>query len=214
MTHVQVVTSENSHLYTDLLEQSFRIRHQVFVEERGWRDLARPDGREIDRFDDDAATYLIAVDGDRVVGGERLYPTLRPHMMSEVFPHLVQRDLPVGSDIYEVTRYFVIKGRRFGRTDCMLLAAVMDFCLSEGITSMTAVVELWWLPRWQQAGFKTRPLGLPVEIEGQECLAVEIMVSEETLARVSRLAGLKGSVLRRTGLSGPAIRRDVPVRLQ
>lgn len=209
MAHVQIITSENSHLFVDILEETFRQRHKVFVEERGWTDLARPDGREIDQFDDPAATYLIALDGDKVVGGQRLYPTTRPHMMSEVFSHLVQRGLPVGEDIYEVTRYFVVKERRFGRTDCMMLAAVMDFCLREGISSMTAVVEMWWLPRWQQAGFKTRPLGLPVQIEGQDCLAVEIMVSEETLARTSRLAGLKGSVLRDTGLSGRALRRDL-----
>ncbi|GGK36767.1 acyl-homoserine-lactone synthase [Salinarimonas ramus] len=201
MAHVQIINSSNSHLFEDLLEQTYRLRHQVFVEERGWRDLARPDGREIDQFDDEAATYLIAVDGDRVVGGQRLYPSTRPHMMSEVFSHLVQRDLPVGPDIVEVTRYFVAKERRFGRTDCMMLAAVMEYCLDEGISAMTAVVEMWWLPRWQQAGFVTRPLGLPVEIEGQDCLAVEILVREETLARVSRLAGLKGSVLRRTGLA-------------
>lgn len=209
MTHVQVITAENARLFEDVLDQVYLHRHEVFVGERGWTALARPDGREIDQFDNDSATYLIALDDNKVVGGQRLYPTTRPHMMSEVFRHLVHGDVPGGDDIFEVTRYFVVKERRFGRTDCMMLAAVMDFCLREGITSMTAVVEMWWLPRWQQAGFKTRPLGLPVEIERQDCLAVEIMVSEETLARVSRLAGLKGSVLRHTGLSGPAIRREL-----
>ena len=208
MAHVQIITAENKHHFIDILEETFRQRHKVFVEERGWADLARPDSREIDAFDDAAATYLVALDGDKVVGGQRLYPTLRPHMMSEVFPHLVAGTVPTGPNVYEVTRYFVVKERRFGRTDCMMLAAVMDFCLQENITSMTAVVEMWWLPRWQQAGFKTRPLGLPVEIEGQPCLAVEIFVSEETLARTSRLAGLKGSVLSHRGLTGPAIRRD------
>jgi acyl-homoserine lactone synthase len=75
--------------------------------------------------------------------------------------------------------------------DCRLLAAFQEYCLEEGITDVTAVVEMWWLPRWQQIGFKVRPLGLPVPIEGEPCIAVAIEISEESLLSVRKLAGLR-----------------------
>jgi N-acyl-L-homoserine lactone synthetase len=34
------------------MEQAYRLRYQVFVEEMGWTDHAKPEGREIDQFDD------------------------------------------------------------------------------------------------------------------------------------------------------------------
>src|SRR4051794_32410655 len=195
MTTVHVITKENQHLYNDRLEEYFRLRHEVFVEERGWRDLHRLDGREIDAYDNGNAVYLLAIDQDRVVGGQRLYPTVLPHMLSEVFGHMAQRGLLRADRIFEWTRYFIVKERRMGRTDCRLLAAVQQFCLEEGITELTAVVEMWWLPRWQQVGFKVKPLGLPTMIEGQPCIAAAITISRESLEQVRRLAGLRGSML-------------------
>ena len=205
MTAIHVITRENRRLYEDHLESCFRLRHDIFVGERGWADLRRPDGRDVDAYDDDNAVYLLAIDGERVVGGQRLYPTLLPHMISEVFPHLAQRGVPRSPTVLEWTRYFVVKERRMGRTDCRLLAGLQEFCLSEGIADVTAVVEMWWLPRWQQSGFKVRPLGLPGIVEGQACLAASVRISEESLASVRRLGGLKGSCLVRQGLRSPVL---------
>jgi acyl-homoserine lactone synthase len=203
MTSVHVVTHENRALYEESVQQFYRLRHEIFVEERGWHDLKRPDRREIDAYDNDQAVYLLAIDAGRVVGGQRLYPTLLPHMISEVFPYMVQRDIPQASDILEWTRYFVVKARRTGRTDCRLLAAMQEFCLERGISEVTAIVEMWWLPRWQQAGFKVRPLGLPHMIEGQPCIVAAIEISEKSLRHVQKLAGLRGASLVREGLFVP-----------
>ncbi|WP_262028384.1 acyl-homoserine-lactone synthase [Microvirga sp. Mcv34] len=207
MTKVHVITRDNRHLYEDPLEEYFRLRHEVFVKERGWRDLHRPDGREIDAYDNGNAVYLLALDQDHVVGGQRLYPTVMPHMLSEVFGHMAQRGIPRAEHIFEWTRYFVIKERRMGRTDCRLLAAVQEFCLQEGITELTAVVEMWWLPRWQQTGFKVKPLGLPTVIEGQPCIAAAITISRESLDQVRRLAGLRDSMLVRDDQMSPVLER-------
>ena len=49
---IHFVTPENEIHYRDEMERAYRLRHQVFVEEMGWTDLAKPDGREIDQFDD------------------------------------------------------------------------------------------------------------------------------------------------------------------
>lgn len=196
MTYVQVINAKNKTDYGDILDDFFKLRHTIFVGERGWRDLARPDKRDIDAYDNDHATYLIALDNSRVVGGLRLYPTILPHMISESFAHLAkEQGVLSGPSILECTRYFIVKERRTGRTDCRLLAAFQEFCLEEGVTEVTAVVEMWWLPRWQQAGFKVRPLGLPVLIEDQPCIAAAIRISPDSLAHIRRLAGLRGPCL-------------------
>jgi len=209
MTAIHVITSENRDIYEDVLEQYYRLRHEIFVGERGWRALERPDGRDIDAYDDEHAVYLLAIDAGRVVGGQRLRPTTRPHMLADVFAHLVQRTLPRRPDVLEWTRYFVVRERRFGRTDLRLLAAVQAYCLEEGISELTAVVEAWWLPRWEQAGFRTRPLGLPQLVEKQPTLAVSIEISPEALVSARRRGGLRGPELVRHGLTTRVNRRKV-----
>jgi acyl-homoserine lactone synthase len=196
--HVQIITAEDAHRHLGLLDQTFRLRHQVFVEERGWPASAHGDGRETDEFDDADAIYVIAVDGDEVVGGDRLRATLRPHLMSEVFAPLLHRPAPVGSDVLEVTRHAIAKDRRGGRTERLLMAGIAEFCLAEGVRTLTAVTETWWLPRLQQAGFATRPLGIPAVLDGQDVLAVEIGIDSDTHRRISRMAGLDGPALRRS----------------
>lgn len=197
MTDIHVITSANRARYADLLEQHHKVRHDVFVGERGWKELERPDGRDVDAYDNEHAIYLLAVDGSKLVGGPRLYPTTRPHMLTEVFPHLVhvRRGLPTGPDVFEWTRYFVVRERRSGRTDCRLLAAMQHYCLEEGITSVTAVAETWWLPRVHIVGFRTRPLGVPQEIEGQPTIAVQVPISSESLESVRSHAGLRGAAI-------------------
>lgn len=197
MTDIHVVTNANRARYADLVELHHKVRHDVFVGERGWKAIERPDGRDVDAYDNEHAIYLLAVDGSKLVGGQRLYPTTRAHMLSEVFPHLVQvrRGLPTGRDVYEWTRYFVVRERRTGRTDCRLLAAMQQYCLDEGISSVTAVAETWWLPRVHMIGFKTKPLGVPQMIEGQPTIAVEVPISSDSLASVRSHAGLRGTAL-------------------
>ena len=46
---IHIVTAENIDSYAAAMEQAYRLRHTVFVEEMGWKDLKRPDGREIDQ---------------------------------------------------------------------------------------------------------------------------------------------------------------------
>ena len=207
MTEIHIVNASNAAFYADCMEAYFRKRHDVFVEERGWSSLRKADCREIDEFDNDDAVYLLALDGEKLAGGQRLYPTSLPHMISKHFMQLVERPLPHGVTTSEWTRYFVTRERRTGRTDCRLLAAVQRYCLEEGISQLTAVVEMWWLPRWHQAGFKVRPLGLPQMIEGQPTLAVCIAVSEESLASVCALGGLKPFELKRQMMDAPRDRR-------
>src|SRR5256885_15204755 len=85
---IHVITSANRGLYGDELQEHFRIRHAIYVGERGWKALERADGLEKDQFDTGDAIYILGIEGGRVVGGSRLVPTIKPHLLSEIFPYL------------------------------------------------------------------------------------------------------------------------------
>jgi acyl-homoserine lactone synthase len=197
---IHVITSANRHLYQQELLAHHRLRHEIYVVERKWENLARPDYLERDEFDGEAASYILAIDDERVVGGSRLIPTTEPHLLSEVFPYLAAvRGLPRGREIYEWTRMFVIKerreGRNMGRTAGTVICGVLEHCLDLGVTDLTALVEMWWLPRFHDMGWKLRPLGLPELISGEWSVAVQMPIDSRTLESTRTFHNITGSVL-------------------
>ncbi|WP_349359913.1 acyl-homoserine-lactone synthase [Stappia sp.] len=200
---VHLIHHDNRHLYTKQIEEHFRIRHDIYVGERGWTDIARPDGREVDQFDTEDSLYLLALDGERVIGGSRLTPTTCPHLLADVFPHLAPRGIPRGPDILEWTRVFVIPEFReesgYARIGSEVMCAILEFCLEEGISRLTGVVDAWWLPRFSDCGWAPEPLGLPREIDGSPAIAVALTPSEEALRATRELRGVDYPCLVRKG---------------
>ena len=199
---IDVVTLDNRHLYGDEIEQMWRRRYEIYVRERGWRQLDRPDGREIDQFDTDAADYLLAIeDGQRVVGGSRLVPTTEPTLMSDVFPNLAAvKGVPRSERIFEWTRYFVVPERREPHVISPVASAIMcgiqEYGLSKGAEAVSIVLETYWLPRFLEAGWNPKPLGLPETIDGEPTTAILCDVSEEVLEATRALRGIAAPVLR------------------
>jgi acyl-homoserine lactone synthase len=197
---VRAITDKNRAQYEREILEHYRLRHEIYVVERNWADLFRPDGLERDQFDGEGANYILALDDDRVVGGSRLISTLRPHLLSEVFPHMAAaRGLPRAANVYEWTRMFVAKerreGRNSGRTAGAVICGVLEHCLSIGATEMTALVEMWWLPRFHEMGFTLKPLGLPELINGEWSIAVSMTVDEQTLELTRAFHDIDGPVL-------------------
>ncbi|RXG93474.1 GNAT family N-acetyltransferase [Bradyrhizobium zhanjiangense] len=192
---IHVISAVNRHLYEDVLEQYFRVRHEIFVEERKWEALRKPDGREIDSYDNEDAVYLLALENRRVLGGSRLYPTTRPTMMSEVFPHLAAvRGCPSDPLVWEWSRFFVSRERRDGAFNLQLMAAAQEFCLDQGIERLCLVMETWWLPRFNDIGFIVTPLGLPALVENSWTMAATIEVRQESLDVVRDRIGMTSVV--------------------
>lgn len=192
---IHAISAVNRHLYEDVLDQHFRLRHDIFVEERRWETLRKPDGREIDSYDNEDTVYLLALEGRRVIGGHRLYPTTKPSMMSEVFPHLAAvRGCPANPLVWEWSRYFVVRDRRDGALNLQLMAAVQEFCLDQGIAQVSAIMETWWLPRFHEAGFIVTPLGLPALVENAWTMAATIDIRQETADTLHDRVGLTSVV--------------------
>lgn len=198
---LHVIDCANRDQFEAQLERHYRIRHDIYVKTRGWKALERPDGREKDEFDTEEAVYLLALaDDGGVVGGSRLVPTIHPHLMSEVFPHLASvAGLQRGPDIIEWTRYFVTPEKRTRNRACdlggIIAAGVYEYCLARGYRVITAVFETYWLTRFLEYGWRIQPLGLPELVDGQWTVGAAIAVDAEGLRAVRDARGIRGSVL-------------------
>lgn len=74
MNEIEVIEPHQRLGRQDLLTKAFALRHRVFVEERGWEFLRRPDGLDIDEHDEGSTFHVLAVEGDSVQGHVRLVP--------------------------------------------------------------------------------------------------------------------------------------------
>ncbi len=210
MVEVHVVASNNRDLYEAELDSYFEWRHRVYVGEKGWH-APFPDGRERDQFDTARATYLLGFENGDLVTGSRLLPTDAPHLLSEVFSHLGEvKCIPRRPDVAEWTRMLVVPSRRergHSGVAGQMCCAVMEYLLEEGASQVGGVQELYWLPRWQDYGWRVHPLGLPDEIGGVWCLAAYFDVSEEALAGVRAATGVARPLLVRKGAPDPFVPR-------
>ncbi|HXW69912.1 MAG TPA: acyl-homoserine-lactone synthase [Methylocella sp.] len=191
---IHIVSPDNEHLFRNEMEQAYRLRHQVFVKEMGWHDLAKPDGREIDQFDNKHAVHMLYVERGEVLGYQRFLPSTRPHLLSDVMPELCEVPRPVGTHIWEWTRFCVERGHRVqGRAVCpltnMLLTAAVEWGLESGITQFIIQTNATWLLRMVQLHFRPLPLGLPKKISGEDIIAITASFDERTLMRLRDMRG-------------------------
>lgn len=197
---IHIVTPENMDRYHGAMDQAYRLRHDVFVAEKGWQDLARPDGREIDQFDDAHAVHMLAMQKERVVGYQRMLPTTRPYLLTEVLPELCEVEAPRSVHVWEWTRYAVERacrdrGRILSPVGSALLAGIVEWGLESGIESIVIEMNPLWLLRLVQLHFRVTPLGLPCRISGEDTLAVVAAFDHRTLRRLRETRGDDASVL-------------------
>jgi acyl-homoserine lactone synthase len=201
---IDVITPDNRHLFEDMLEQMWRQRSAVFVDNMGW-DLPTKNGLEIDEYDRDDTVYLLASDGDRnVTASARLLPTTGPHLMTDLFSDMCETGVPTGPKIWEISRYYVrpmtptrrnlLLGLKCGIT---LVYGAAEYALLNGIEQITFVTDMDRTPEILGAGYDVTPLGLPTQYsDGKAYLASVLNVSLENLNLVRVQNKLEKSVLR------------------
>ncbi len=193
---IRVIDKSNAHLFSKTMEQQFRLRHSVFVAEKGWSEFERDGVFEKDQYDTDDAIYVISLDenGD-AIGCFRLYPTSLPHMLSETFAHLVDGAVIRRADVYELTRFHLGKGHRQSAPYLELLAAIPEVGLELGLSGFTALARTLRIPVMQAAGLSITPTGLPTLFNGESHVSVLFEVSETCLSRINLSRGSQLSVL-------------------
>lgn len=197
---IHVVTAENFSQYKTELQQAFRLRHAVFVEEMGWEDLRKSDGLEIDEFDDQRALHMLYLEGETVLGYQRMLPSTQPHLLSEVLGNLCDGDRPVGHHIWEWTRYCVAKphrerGRILSPVANALLSAIVEWGLDSGVSEIIIEMDPLWLLRLVQLHFRVTPLGIPKHIGNSDVVAVTAAFDRRTLARLREMRGNEARVI-------------------
>lgn len=200
MFQIHVIDRTNRSAYAAELEQQFRIRHQIYITERGWLDLAREDGREIDAFDDDDTVYLLGLlPGRGVVAGSRLVPTVKPHLMSDVFPQLARNGVPRADSIFEWTRIFVVPALREPGRPCLaagiVYCGIVEYCLRHGIAKLSLVCETYWIERLRALGWNPQILGEPLEHQGDMIVGLINEMTPAALGKTRSAYGIREPVL-------------------
>ena len=168
------------------LRSMFEARKRVFVDLLRWNVPVLEGRFEVDQFDGAEDVYLIVADerGEHL-GSARLLPTLRPHILDSLFPELCAGSPPRGIDVLEITRFCLGRGQTAERrlqTRNRLVAGIVDYALSNAISTYSGVAEFGWLQQILSFGWRCRPLGLPRNIEGRTLGALRIDIGTDTPA--------------------------------
>ena len=187
---VQITERVPQPLADETLRGMFEARKRVFVDLLKW-DVPVLEGRyELDQFDDEHAVYLVVrgAYGEHLASA-RLLETERPHILDTLFPDLCAVAVPRGAAVREITRFCLDRrlsaARRLAVRN-MLVSALVDHALAQGITVYTGVAEFGWLQQILAFGWRCRPLGLPTVLDGRTLGALRIEISAETPALMMR----------------------------
>lgn len=189
---LHVVAADNRALYEREIAEFHRLRKAVFVDELGWNIPVRPDGREIDQYDDDSAVYGFSFDAnDELTMGCRYRPTDDRSLLMDVFPHGLAEGEPdpTGPGVWEITRGICLEsgGARHNqrRRACQMITP-LELCRATGGTRCVAFAEVRLLPLFIQMGWRVRLLGDPVDFGQGTGIAFEIDASDFAIAKIRR----------------------------
>ncbi|EIZ78126.1 N-acyl-L-homoserine lactone synthase [Novosphingobium sp. Rr 2-17] len=173
-----------------VLRNMFEARKRIFIDLLRW-DLPVLAGRfEVDRFDNDKATYIVLADTDGAHrASARLLPTTEPHILDTLFAQLCEEALPRDPTTMEITRFCLERKsnaveRRAARDE--LIHALVAFGLANGIKRYTGVAEVPWLRQILSFGWRCRQLGRPALVGGRWLGAMTIEIDEDTPALLER----------------------------
>lgn len=147
-----------------LLDQSYRLRYQVYCVERGFLNAADyPDGREVDEFDEHSVHLAVLDDEGNMIGTARLikpnphgFPMFRhcaffPEVMPPDAPHV----LPVEVSRLAISRHYM-RHRRRTEPLCDLVKAMVVGARLVGANHLIAASEAALARRLVHFGFPYR----------------------------------------------------------
>ncbi|WP_375403000.1 acyl-homoserine-lactone synthase [uncultured Sphingomonas sp.] len=186
---ISIVNGTGYGAHRRLLDGMFADRKRLFVDLLGWNVPVVAGRFEVDRFDDDHATYIIA--GDRRTehdGSLRLLPTERPHILDTLFAKLCPKGVPSGPDTYEITR-LCLPTRHTApdrlRIRNRLISAMVDHALAVGITTLTGVVAEPFRRQVLAMGWRADALGPDQVIDTAHLGAFRIHIDRDTPDRLA-----------------------------
>ncbi|MFJ2738460.1 acyl-homoserine-lactone synthase [Streptomyces sp. NPDC087440] len=186
------------HLTPVLLEDMFRLRHDVFHRRLGWA-VGVHNGLERDEFDDLDPVYAIAVHrpSSTVVGCVRLLPTTGPNMLRDVpafRPALCGRPAPSSPHIWDASRFALdprvrpapadtppprLGPRGFQPVPRALLAAAGRYAADRGVEEFAGLSGVTVEAKFHASGIPTTRIGdPPCRIGSVLCTAYRFAVAD------------------------------------
>ena len=185
----------SQHMYDSLA----RYRYKVFVELLGWK-LGSADGLEVDQFDHEDSTYVIAQNERQdIIGCGRLLPTTEDYLLEKVFPELLNgHPAPKESKVWELSRFAALDlkaaKREIGEPQEYLservLLQILKFSLGQSITHLVAFSTLPVERLIKRAGVDMHRLGPPLMIRGERLIAFVIAVNAQSIDALTRFENL------------------------
>jgi acyl homoserine lactone synthase len=206
------VSISTSHLFNgNPIYEQHRLRHECIVQRQAWN-VPTIRNMEYDQYDNPAACYLVWRDRDGKAGGSsRLYPTDRPYMLQEVFPHLVNKiSLPKSSQVWEGSRFCVdatLDPAKRQRIVQEIVIGYLEFGLAQGITRIIGVMyPAYYRNLFIRNGWDVEWIGDAAKSEeGHKIIAGSLTVSEAILQKVRAKTGIYENVVS-YGEEGRALR--------
>jgi acyl-homoserine lactone synthase len=177
---VVVLEGVSASAHRHLFDAMFEDRKKLFIDLLKWNIPALADRFEMDAFDSEDAIYLIALDDNGGhAGSMRLLPTIRSHILGQLFPSLCDGPVPADPSTFEITR-LCLPARHSARERLAirnrLISAMVDHALKIGIDRLTGVVEASFLTKVLAMGWRARKLGHTQRLDRSLLGAFEIRV--------------------------------------
>jgi acyl-homoserine lactone synthase len=180
----------------DLMARVWAFRHRRFVEQMGWKELARDNNLERDQFDTSTTLHLVLEHNREVVGYSRLLPTTGPHLVKAFLPASIKA--PYGPGIYEWSRCATaldsapIAGLPVGD---ILMIGVLECLISLGADAISFLTYPAVVRMMRRRGYPARVIADIAVPNGDHVQAVFSPLTAELLARQRQAAGIEHSLV-------------------
>jgi len=191
-----LVRPHNHHRFRSVLEDSFRLRREVFVDSLGWSlpnaGRTAKTGLEYDEFDGNAAIYLLNLSpAGRVLATVRITPSTEPNLTCDNLGREMGIAMPRGPHIVEMSRMCADpRLSRDERREAMmeLRACIGLLFLDGGWTHSIGVGYDHHIQPFIRSGMTVEILGPPVIFPGDSELSFAILAHDpERPARVAAM---------------------------
>ena len=200
---VYILHGSERKLQSGYFEKLARLRHRIFIEERGWSLPSRA-GLEIDQYDIENAVYFVDFDAaGEITAHVRLTPTVEASLIADYFPHLNETGQSSRDEkIYEATRFMVLPTQRDKSTARFIranfMAAVIEWCIEQHLTHVQTVIDAGTLPTYLEISGLTSVMGLVHPFGGGkhapgggECCAFRWPIRQQLLDHIRAYGNLE-----------------------
>lgn len=177
---MHLISMQSNVLPNILHTECAEYRYKVFCEKLGWEldTFDSHSGLELDQFDRPDTVYVIAKNEfDEICGHARLLPTVKPYLIGEVFPELMNgAPIPSCETVWELSRFAAVdtsgRGLSFDpKVSKYLLDEAANYVRQRGATRLLSASPLGVERLVHRAGYKAYRAGPPVMVDEKPVIA-------------------------------------------